>query len=578
MCIKLKSDLIQYCQDSESVTGILNLFPEDFLAEFDLVLKKQRPAILKAMPYLYRMWYYSALVENTSLSPANFISSQISAKYEKDEIVVPIARPNFEKKSLKGFDFDFIIFNMDNHPVLEDLQLFLEACSPDIGVDKDGLLLDEEREKFINSLNFKEIFYITFLTNLSYEMRFLRKMPSIGIYRSTPVSDNINNFLKLPQKEQLKKIVDAIFSIASKNLCQVFTFDRKTFSKESLYNLFRNSADMTEFTENIYKKFNLNTDDLDTDYLEGLDFESLDDLEDLDISPESLMALNLRIDIEFLLDAYLLTPLGYYLQLIQPIYINEMDFFRHFEELLEADRINLPPIKLFFRMADGFDITPLGEKLLLEGNTPKNLFQTLRSDVNYDDLYSEIISYNSEDDWEDFDEDESAFEGDAEDISDLMESVSDDFKRSKKAPSTAKSESKEIINDKNKAYSFKIKHIYNKRSWQTIELKGTQTMEDLSSTIIRAFDLDPGHMYSFFMNNKAYDRSFEIACPYATNTKNITTKQKIHDLKLYKKQKFLFIYDFGDDIRFEVEFIEAADLDKDIRYPIVKNTSKDYRS
>jgi hypothetical protein len=395
--MKLKSDLIKHCESNETIVGLLELFTEDFLIDFEMLLKKQRIPVMKALPYLYRMWYYSALIDETPLSPANFINSQVRDKYTDDNLAVPVVKAILDKKGLKDFAFDFKIFNIDNHPVLEDLKLFLEACTPDIGVDENGLLLEGERDKFINSLSFKEIFYTTFLTNISYELKLLRKMPSIGVHRSTPVPGNIISLYKLTKEKQLKQIIDATLSIASKNLCQVFTIDRKTFSKESLYNLIRNATDMSEFINYIYKKFNMNIDDLDLEYLEELDFESVEDFEDLDVAPESLMAITLRMDIEFLFDAYLLTPLGYYLQLIQPIYINGINFFRHFEELLEADRLNLPLIKLFFRMPNGFDITSLGEKLLLEGKTPKNSYQKLIGDIDYNEIYKQILDSGSVD-------------------------------------------------------------------------------------------------------------------------------------------------------------------------------------
>ncbi|MDP4179026.1 MAG: hypothetical protein Q8900_11885, partial [Bacillota bacterium] len=83
------------------------------------------------------------------------------------------------------------------------------------------------------------------------------------------------------------------------------------------------------------------------------------------------------------------------------------------------------------------------------------------------------------------------------------------------------------------------------------------------------------HLYSFFMNNKAYDADYEITCPFNnTTTKNITPKFKINKLSLEPKQKFMFLYDFGDDITFEVEFLNTTDIEKGVKYPRITKESK----
>jgi hypothetical protein len=250
----------------------------------------------------------------------------------------------------------------------------------------------------------------------------------------------------------------------------------------------------------------------------------------------------------------------------------------HFNQLVEASSTNVPPIKLYFFMSNSFDLTGLGREFFLEGNAPKDEFQPLEGEASFESIYEEILSncsssLDSEFDFGDFNIPES-------DLNQLIKSFNAFYaseKKTKKSTVPMVDTDKETITDSKLAYTFKVKHFFQKRSWKSLELKGTQTLDSLANTIIKSFDLDTGHLYSFFMNNRAWDEDYEIASPYDVNKKEVTTKYKIHKLKLYEKQKFLFIYDFGDDIRFEVEFLGAHPVEKTCEYPRVVNTSKDYK-
>lgn len=571
----LKTDILSFCNSTKTINGIFEIFKEDFLNEFKKYKAKERPPIIKAIPYLYRIWFYTAFMADTALSPANFINLQLKKKYGDAYRLVPIVTPIYKNRVLKDFQFDYKIFSLDNHPVLEDLKMFLEHCTPDIGVDEGGLLLEEERDSLIPSLTFKEIFYASFLTNMAYELKLIKKMPSINIYRAMANRSNIEEFFKLSKLEQLKKIVEAVTTSASKGLSALFEFDKKSFSKDALIALFHNSQNLEEYSRNLFKKYGIDIDDMD---LEDLYLNSLEGDNGLDVSEDTMMILALNIEFNFLMDATLLTPLGHYLQLIQPIYLQEIDFMFHFEQLIEAFNTNIPPIKLYFFMANSFDLTGLGKVLLLEGESPKDEFQELEEGKDFESLYEEIVSYCSGSIDSDFDFGD--FNIPENDLNQLIKSFNDFFapeKKSKKLSLPVESTAKETITDSKLAYSFKVKHLFQKRSWKSFELKGTQTLDDLANTIINNFDLDPGHLYSFFMNNKAWDPDYEITSPYSAESKEVTTKYKVHKLKLYEKQKFLFLYDFGDDIRFEVEFIEAQEADKSVIYPRLINSSKDYK-
>lgn len=138
-----------------------------------------------------------------------------------------------------------------------------------------------------------------------------------------------------------------------------------------------------------------------------------------------------------------------------------------------------------------------------------------------------------------------------------------------------------------KTYIFKVKLRYDKRIWRKIEILGSQTLNDLHMAIQEAFNFDADHLYSFFMSGKAWDLSnFEYHHPEADGgpagvrmramilffqgsrpePRLPATRMRIESLSLKPKQKFLYLFDYGDEWLFEVEFLKEGSSEKAL-YP-----------
>jgi hypothetical protein len=387
----MNNPIEKYCYNTESIYGILNIFRDDFLNNYKLITSRRKKPVRTAMPYCYRMWYYSTLMADSPLSPANFINLQVQKDFGEETMIVPIALPKYRNKALIGFDFNYQPFSIDNHPLLRDLQLFLERCDPDIGVDELGLLLGEERETLLPEMCFKETFYITFLTNISYELGLLKKMPSIGIYRASPSIRNIKTFFKKSNEEQLRTIVAAVIEIASKQICKTFIHQKMFFSASALRSLFKDGCSLNDYMKDIFHKFGLDGEITDMhDHLS----EDDEDFDEMELPKEVLMALALRMELGFLIDAYLTAPLGYYLQLIQPIYTELYEFDTYFNQIIELNTSQVPLIKLYFIMPNSYDITPLGKLILLNGDPAKHSYQKLSENTDFAVSYQEILNYD----------------------------------------------------------------------------------------------------------------------------------------------------------------------------------------
>jgi len=113
--------------------------------------------------------------------------------------------------------------------------------------------------------------------------------------------------------------------------------------------------------------------------------------------------------------------------------------------------------------------------------------------------------------------------------------------------------------------------------WRIIDIKGNQMLSSLHKAIFRAFDRFEEHQYSFFLNNKPYDRSSEYASPGigADGTGKLANRIRIDSVELYGGRKFLYLFDYGDEWWHEVELMSVTERVTRAKYPrVVKKQGK----
>jgi hypothetical protein len=104
-------------------------------------------------------------------------------------------------------------------------------------------------------------------------------------------------------------------------------------------------------------------------------------------------------------------------------------------------------------------------------------------------------------------------------------------------------------------YAFKVKFMYAKRIYRTIEVRSEQSLEDLHHAIQRAIRWGDDHLYSFFLNGQRWDERFRYAAPWEEDAPMWTSEGVIGELGLTPKHKFLYYFDYGDSHEFEVEVV-----------------------
>lgn len=111
-------------------------------------------------------------------------------------------------------------------------------------------------------------------------------------------------------------------------------------------------------------------------------------------------------------------------------------------------------------------------------------------------------------------------------------------------------------------YRFKVSLRGQKNVWRTIDVLSNQTLEDLHYAIQDAFGWDDDHLYAFFLSGKAWDRSTEYIRPEGCGPGARSALVRLDRLGLRPRQRFLYIFDFGDELRHDIQ-VDKADLPPD---------------
>lgn len=119
----------------------------------------------------------------------------------------------------------------------------------------------------------------------------------------------------------------------------------------------------------------------------------------------------------------------------------------------------------------------------------------------------------------------------------------------------------------------KAKLGWRKTIYRTLALLDTMTMADLATEIHKAFRLcEEDHLHEFYMQKtmtRSRDPKIQIVDPRVDDPYVRKTDQVVlSSLRLKPKQKFIFLYDFGANLNFEIEVIQA--------YPLEENNAEQY--
>jgi hypothetical protein len=101
----------------------------------------------------------------------------------------------------------------------------------------------------------------------------------------------------------------------------------------------------------------------------------------------------------------------------------------------------------------------------------------------------------------------------------------------------------------------RVSYRYKPDFWREIEIANDQYLSDLHLAIQRALEWDNDHLYSFYTGKRPYDSKTEIGSP-GSETRRRADKVTVGSLELRTRQKFLYLFDFGDDHLFDIQVMK----------------------
>lgn len=103
--------------------------------------------------------------------------------------------------------------------------------------------------------------------------------------------------------------------------------------------------------------------------------------------------------------------------------------------------------------------------------------------------------------------------------------------------------------------------------YRKIAISSDSTLEELHWIIQEAFDFDNDHLYSFFMAGKPWSHK-AINCPEGSEGP-FTDEVTLGELKLKPGKKILYLFDYGDEWRFNVILKNVDPIEKPMKSPII---------
>jgi hypothetical protein len=111
------------------------------------------------------------------------------------------------------------------------------------------------------------------------------------------------------------------------------------------------------------------------------------------------------------------------------------------------------------------------------------------------------------------------------------------------------------------------------RVYRDIEIEGVRSLHDLAEAIVAAFDFDLDHAFGFYSDLKnPYSRSgerYELFADMEDSDSDAGSVKRTKVAQVFDVvgKKMLFLFDYGDEWRFQVALTALGEKAPKVRYP-----------
>ena len=517
-------------------------FENNFMEAYRELSKSTRRKILPHLHSLYRRWYYSTFVEGTPFSPANFMLS-ICEYFEIAEEVYPNPKLRTPSKVM-GVDMLLTEYTVDKHPVVLDIAEVIGFSEPIIDIHKDDCLTTEQASALATKLSLKDTNYAAFLFEIAMRLGLLEKVPALYVNRHQ-VSEKWDDVSKLPSRELLKLVVSAAIDYASYGIHKSCPLPSPVLSPSFFKGLMANPLPVEEIVFVAFKQNGINMNEI-------LSNNMLDkDLDEMDADDETANLVHSSYMLGLAIDRYFLTPLGYFLRVVCPMYSFPLMFDEEVFGFMEVGEDPLANFFAFCAPAVNFKLTKLGLELFEIAPTPLNSF--IPNSIPFEPLKDSVF------------QSEEALESFIDMAGQLLPAMLESIMRGQ-------------------VYTFRVRLVSKPSKWVHIQIFESSSLHDFFLEISQMFELKPTSEYSFF-----HDKTENFFAEYPSEKRASRSKKPRKNTEtllaevdfMHMKHMILAVFNqsvpFTQElpvVRFEIEFLNVREPDFDEDYPRISRMSK----
>ncbi|MCL2873337.1 MAG: hypothetical protein FWE29_00230 [Defluviitaleaceae bacterium] len=500
----------------------------------DSLEKHKKGNKLKIQKYFlsfFRRWYYSALIEDTLLSPANFVS-EINKIHNRKIFPQPFIGKRQGSSQITE-NVLMMTYLVEDHPVVGDLKAFVEHCMPDIKVDEDLFITEKDVSLVLNKVSLLDPFYVEYLNLVAVNLGILTEAPSIHSHHAR-VSEEYEKLYSLPNKEIFFKIYEATAEVAASHINQVIPLNKGVIDADSILELIQNPITTDALFEKIYSSLGIDIAEFfDLDESNFLDFDDEDGFDEF-----YHMVMSSTFFLGIIIDKYFHTPFGFYLKIITPEFLIPYDLEEDIDFFIEVINEGGDIDTTLFSPCTYFHLTELGKIVTnSKGVNPRGdgVPGPFDGNLKFERALKMIQIVHG---------DEEANDAEVRSI------VSDIFG----------------MPDIDDVYEIKISIMSDRKYWKAMEIIPINPLKVLFAEICSAFGVRGTNDYCFYMSGQ--EDVFSRYTPYdRKKNSSKTTDDNLADLNLPIGHKFLLVIEGESPLKFEIEIKAIKKYNHKKAYP-----------
>lgn len=356
-----------------------------FLNGYDTMRQKMdapcRRPLLEIAPLVFGKWYYTALANETILSPANLLDLELKQDADDQTEYAYILRTKHAEHTenapdVSEYSVALLPYSTEEHPLVDDLKALIDFCTPDCAVDEQGLLPADAQEVVLDRLSLKTGFYLEYLTRLAWLHGLLVPMPSIHTKRACPAAE-CETFFRQPTADILFQLAETACMLTAERFSDTMELENGIATADFFYLLLRSHQEVDQIFIDFYKKVDVDIEKI---------WQTPPEL--LNAEEKSIVSSFLFTGI--LLDKWFLTPMSLFFHFIRPISFTPMRFYNLVNNLSALVLMQHNLGAELFTPPTYYSLTPLGKALFADPDSKAIDRQKMPRTMPYEQLFAAV--------------------------------------------------------------------------------------------------------------------------------------------------------------------------------------------